>query len=180
MNSIKSWIGRIFKKGTSTTPAPQPSIALVLAKTPPAMVRQPMTELDLDNERYRSRSTLPLLPCHHLEEELKKKYSADALTLMLSILTEMAPAATKEIALQNLTETCQAVNQVYPLNWQVVSNAVTHFGSTSRYKLIAHSLWLNANGAYCIVDNRKSARIFYKAAADTSAFAEPPGFGNGA
>lgn len=135
-----------------------------------------MEELDRDNERFRSRSSLSLMERHYLEEELRKKYAGDGLKLLLSKLTESEPAETKDIALQRLTEACQSVNQVYPLNWRVISDLVTDFDSTSRYMLIAHSVWLNPNGAYCIMDDRKKEPIFHKAAADTSAFAEPKGF----
>ncbi len=178
MTNPKSMIERLLKKlGLAAPDAPQPAPAVV---QPPPIPNPPPTLLQQDWELYESRTYLSILDANAIEQNLIKKYAGVALPLLFQELDKQPGAGSKEAALENIEYVCRdVVSKKYPVGWSVLSVAKTEFGSTTRHWLNKHALWINENGAYCIVHRYTYQLIFSKPDANNCAFVPPPNFGNG-
>lgn len=176
MTNPKSMIERLLKKLGLAAPDAPPPAPMVVQPIP----NPPLTPLQQDWELYESRKYLSIMDGNKVEQNLIKKYAGVALPLLFQELDKQPGAGSKDAALENIEYVCRdVVSKKYPVGWSVRSVANTEFGSTTRHWLNKHALWINENGAYCIVHRTTYKVILSKPDANNCAFVPPQNFGNG-
>lgn len=171
---LSKWINAGISWQNQPLTSPQ-----VEALPPPTAA--PTTQLDRDWLYLRNAeefSALTELEMSHMRTDFKKKYSKPALEKLLQELEKQTRVATKDDAVRDIEYACQSVSRIFPVNWKLNGDQALEYDGSTRFGLVGHDVWLNSNGAYCIVDKRSWERIFEKPAADGSRFVEPYGFGS--
>lgn len=145
-------------------------------------------------QRYRECEKLGMLEAHELKQRMNKTYAGQALASLLEDLSQMPGVSSAEEALSRLEAACGSVSKQYPIKWVVANQQMKKFGTSVRYRLLGHNVWINDNGAFCIVqlegkrlnddDEIETYRqggvvTFSKSNANGVDFAPPTGYGDG-
>lgn len=159
MSNIFSWFKELFHQPEKLVPAPP-------APPVPKPVAAPLTELQQDLLVFQSNVGKSELEINNENEIFRARYSKQALSDLLARLNNQNPVSSKQDALQQILDACNLINQKYPLNWTISLKSSRQEGTTTRYSLISHTIWLNQNGAYCITLSYPHTPIFSKPALD--------------
>lgn len=166
MSNKFSWFKELFQK-------PEVPVAAPSVPSTPQPVAAQLSELEEDLLAFSSNIGKSDFEIHGENEIFRARYSKKALADLLDHLNNQKPVPSKEEALQQLVDACNVINQKYPLNWTISLTSSHEEGTTTRYSLISHTIWLNQNGAYCITLNWPQNLIFTKSALDGTPFIMP-------
>lgn len=182
MSFFKNLLG-LFSKSPKVEPVSVPPKVAIDPARPPAV---PQTQLQIDVDIYRTtKPTLGLVDAENLKDEMNAKYAKEALGDLMKTLAAQDGQSTLKDALAQLEGGCKFVNNKYPLDWAVENPIKKPFGSTIRYRLKSHNVWINDTGAYCIVELKlnhtgTNTIIFEKKNASGTTFQVPNGYVTGA
>jgi hypothetical protein len=166
MSNIFSWFKELFHQPEKLDPAPP-------APSVPQPVAAPLTELQQDLLIFQSNDGKSELEIHNENEIFRARYSKQALADLLEHLNNQNSVSSKHDSLQQILDACNVINQKYPLKWTISLTSSHEEGTTTRYSLISHTIWLNLNGAYCITLSWPHTPIFSKPALDGTPFIMP-------